>query len=68
MSGDQQPDERDRYYHAAECLDAASRELSAAADDLRGIASIRLLAEIVRAKDAIDRARGEIGAQPEPVL
>lgn len=62
MSGDQQPDERDRYYRAADCLDTAYRELAAAAGDLRGLASPRFLAEIVRAKDAIDRARGEIGA------
>jgi hypothetical protein len=59
---DEQPNERDRYYHAADCLDTAFRVLGAAADDLRGIASNRFLAEISRAKDAIDRARGEIGA------
>ncbi len=54
--------ERDLYYHAAECLTEAYRELGAAADDLRGIASPRFLAEITKAKDAINRAKNEIGA------
>jgi hypothetical protein len=55
-------DERAHFYDAAACLDEAYRELGRAADDLRGIVSPAFLAEIAKAKDAINRAKDVIGA------
>lgn len=59
---DRQPSEQDLYYHAADCLDTAYRELGSAADDLRGFAGTEFMRAVAEAKRAINRAKDEIGA------
>lgn len=49
-------------YTAADALDAARRELDTAAECLRGLASPAVLRAISEAKEAINRAKDEIGA------
>jgi hypothetical protein len=56
------PNERDLMYSAIDSLNAAYKELGNAADDLRGIVDPAFLAEIAKAKDAINRAKDVIGA------
>lgn len=48
--------------HAADCLNAAYRELGDAADDLRYIVDADFMQAIADAKAAINRAKNEISA------
>lgn len=58
----EQPIERDLYYHAVDCLNAAYKELGNAADDLRGIAPQAFAPYLAEAKRAINLAKDLIGA------
>ncbi|GIM88866.1 hypothetical protein [Paractinoplanes toevensis] len=56
------PNERECWYHAADCLSAAYKELGDAGDDLRGLADPGFFKALAEAKDAINRAKNEIRA------
>lgn len=55
-------DERACFYHAAECLDSAYKEVGDAADDLRDLVDAEFHRAIKRAKKAINEAKDIIGA------